>query len=73
MRKSWTDYVASVKRKGNRGKKSMSHVEAMKAASVSWPKEKAKIMRRRKRECKKRPASTPPEQKIAENEAEIQK
>ena len=73
MRKSWTDYVASVKRKGNRGKNSMSHVEAMRAASVTWPKEKAKILRRRQRECKKRPVSKPPAQIASENEPEIEK
>ena len=41
MRKGWTDHVAEVRRKGNRGKKTMTHREAMKAASVTWPKMKA--------------------------------
>ena len=49
MRKGWTDHVAEVRRKGNRGKKTMSHQEAMKAASVTWPKKKAKLQRQAKR------------------------
>ena len=73
MRKSWTDYVASVKRKGNRGKKSMTHVEAMRSASITWPKEKAKILRRRKRECKQRSDAKPPQQKTDEHELETEK
>ena len=50
MRKGWTDHVAEVRRKGNRGKKTMSHQEAMKAASVTWPKKKAKLQRLAKRQ-----------------------
>ena len=50
MRKGWTDHVAEVRRKGNRGKKTMSHREAMKAASVTWPKMKAKLLRKAKRQ-----------------------
>ena len=50
MRKGWTDHVAEVRRKGNRGKKTMSHQEAMKAASVTWPKKKAKLLRNAKRQ-----------------------
>ena len=45
MRKGWTDHVAETRRKGNRGKNIMSHKEAMKAASVTWPKAKAKLER----------------------------
>ena len=44
MRKGWTDYVAEVRRKGNRGKKTMTHRDAMRAASVTWPKAKAKLI-----------------------------
>ena len=50
MRKAWTDHVAETRRKGNRGKKNMSHREAMKAASVTWPKVKAKLERRLRKE-----------------------
>ena len=49
MRRAWTDYVAEVRRKGNRGKKTMTHREAMKAASVTWPKAKAKLLRKHKK------------------------
>jgi len=40
----------------------MTHREAMKAASETWPKEKAKLIRRQKRECKKKPAVKPPQE-----------
>ena len=62
MRKGWTDYVAKVRRKGNRGKSVMSHREAMKAASLTWPKEKAKLLRKRKKECRRQSVAEPPEQ-----------
>jgi hypothetical protein len=64
MRKAWTTHVAETRRKGNRGKKTMSHREAMRAASVTWPKAKAKLERKLKRDGKKSvSASKPPEQK----------
>ena len=50
MRKSWTDHVAETRRKGNRGKKTMTHREAMKAASVTWPKIKKRLLKRQQRE-----------------------
>ena len=49
MRKGWTDHVAETRRKGNRGKKNMSHREAMKAASVTWPKVKVKLIKKQKK------------------------
>ena len=60
MRKAWTNHVAATRVKGNRGARSMTHREAMKAASETWPKEKAKLIRRQKREGKKKPAVKPP-------------
>ena len=60
MRKAWTDYVAEVRRKGNRGKKTMSHRDAMKTASVTWPKAKAKLIRKQKKSA---PVAKPPQQK----------
>ena len=61
MRKAWMDWVAKTRKKGNRGKaNTMTHKEALKAAAITWPKEKAKIVRRRKRECRKKPAAEPP-------------
>ena len=53
MRKAWMEWVAKTRKRGNRGKgNTMSHREALKAAAVTWPKEKAKIIRRQKRERK---------------------
>lgn len=50
MRKGWTDHVAETRRKGNRGKNTMSHKEAMRAASVTWPKAKAKLEKKNRKE-----------------------
>ena len=59
MRKAWTNHVAVTRKKGNRGASTMTHREAMKAASGTWPKEKAKLIRRQKRECKTRSVAKP--------------
>ena len=64
MRKAWFDYVAEIRRKGNRGKKTMSHLDAMKVASLTWPKKKAKLLRKISREGKKKPLASLPRQKI---------
>lgn len=63
MRSAWMDYVRKVRKKGNRGKdKTMSHREALKVAAVSWPKEKAKLIRKQKRDAKKKAAQDTPVQ-----------
>ena len=61
MRKGWTDHVAETRRKGNRGKKTMSHKDAMRAASVTWPKAKAKLERKNRKA--RASGVKPPEQK----------
>ena len=54
MRKAWFDFVRKTRQKLTRSKKEkVSHRDAMKAASVGWAAEKAKILRRQKREAKK--------------------
>ena len=50
MRKAWTDHVAETRRKGNRGKKTMTHREAMKSASVTWPKVKKRLLKKQQKE-----------------------
>ena len=63
MRKAWMDWVAKTRKKGNRGKdNNMTHREALKAAAVTWPKEKLKLVRRQKRVCKKKVAVKLPEE-----------
>ena len=63
MRKAWMDWVAKTRKKGNRGKdKNMTHREALKAAAITWPKEKLKLVRRQKRVCKKKVAVKLPEE-----------
>ena len=73
MRSAWQAYVSKIRRKGNRGKNTMSHQEAMKLASVTWPKEKAKIERRLKKECKRRSLAKPDLQKSVEPESKNEK
>ena len=55
MRSAWFEYVAKVRKKlqRNNKKKTVSHKEAMKVASVNWPKEKVKLQRKIAREKKK--------------------
>ena len=54
LRKEWFKWVAKTRKKMQRGnKETVAHRDAMKAASVGWAAEKAKILRRQKREAKK--------------------
>ena len=56
MRKEWFCYVSRTRKKmqrGRKGKDPISHRAAMKEACKSWPKEKAKILNRLKREERK--------------------
>ena len=55
MRRAWFDYVKKIRVKMARAeKKAVSHREAMIRASLSWADEKAKIVRKRKREARKK-------------------
>ena len=72
MRKAWTDHVAEVRRKGNRGKKTMSHREAMQAASKTWPKMKAKIIRKKQRESAANTRSQKPVAQDKNDEAQAE-
>ena len=71
MRKFWFDHVRKTRKKLSKGKKEQAtHRQAMAAASVTWPKEKAKIERRLRREAKKiakENATAPEEKKAASN------
>ena len=53
MRKLWFEHVHKTRRKMQRKDKKATHRQAMKEASVSWPKEKVKIQNRIKREARK--------------------
>ena len=54
MRKDWFEHVQKTRKKLSRGKKQpITHVAAMKEASVTWPTVKAKLIKKRERECKK--------------------
>ncbi len=54
LRKDWFEHVRKTRKKMSRGQKDLvDHRAAMKQASQSWPKEKEKILKRRKRDAKK--------------------
>ena len=53
MRKLWFDHVSKTRRRLQRKQKDATHRQAMKEASISWPKEKIKIQNRIKREARK--------------------
>ena len=53
MRKLWFEHVGKTRRKLQRKDKKATHRQAMKEASISWPKEKVRIQNRIKREVRK--------------------
>ena len=58
MRKRWFEFVATVRKRMSRKlKKDVTHRDAMKEASGLWPKEKAKILNKLKRERRKQEKS----------------
>ena len=63
MRKNWFAFVATIrKRMSRKEKRQVTHREAMKEASTLWPKEKAKLLNRIKKEEKRVSKQTPPPQ-----------
>ena len=55
MRKEWFNFVAVTRKKlARKTKKDVSHREAMKAAALTWPKEKIRILNRQRREERKK-------------------
>jgi len=53
LRQEWFLYVAKTrKRMSRKSKEDVSHRDAMKEASTSWPNEKKKLLRKIKREQK---------------------
>jgi hypothetical protein len=54
MRKNWFEHVRKTRTKtAKKTKASCSHKEAMRLASITWEKEKNKILRKQKRDAKK--------------------
>ena len=53
MRKLWFEHVSKTRRKLQRKDKTATHRQAMKEASITWPKEKVKIQNRIRREARK--------------------
>ena len=59
MRKKWFEFVAVIRKRMSRKlKKDVTHREAMKEASGLWPKEKAKLLNRIKRQKKQEKKQT---------------
>ena len=52
-RKEWFNWVAKERRRMQRKDKKATHRQAMAAASVTWPKQKAKLQKRAAREAKR--------------------
>jgi hypothetical protein len=52
-RKEWFNWVAKERRRLVRKNKKATHREAMSAASITWPKQKARLQKRAVREAKK--------------------
>ena len=62
LRSDWFAHVNKTRKKMSRGsKEQVPHKDAMKAASITWPKEKEKLLKKRKREARKleKPAKKP--------------
>ena len=62
LRSEWFSHVSKTRKKMSRGsKEQVTHRAAMRAASITWPKEKEKLLRKRRREAKKqeKPAKKP--------------
>ena len=53
FRKEWFIYVAKTRKKMLRKDKGVTHKQAMAQASISWEKEKQKLIRKAAREAKK--------------------
>jgi hypothetical protein len=54
LRSDWFAWVNKTRKRMSRGAKELvPHRTAMKAASITWPKEKEKILKKRRRESKK--------------------
>ena len=53
FRKLWFEHVAKTRRKGARKDKTYTHRNAMKDASVTWPKMKDKLEKKHRREVRR--------------------
>ena len=54
MRKEWFEHVRKTRSKASKGKNKISHREAMTQASQTWPKVKEKLLKKKKREERKK-------------------
>ena len=68
LRSDWFSHVEKTRKRLSKGKKEkIEHRVAMKAASITWPKEKEKLLKRRRREAKKlQKVNVPPKKRVTE-------
>ena len=57
-RKEWFNWVAKERKRLTRKNKNATHREAMAAASITWPKQKAKLMKAAREAKRAQKAST---------------
>ena len=53
-RQLWQEHIKTVKKKLQRKDKTITHKAAMSEASKSWPSQKIKLLRKQKRQTKKK-------------------
>ena len=74
LRSDWFAWVHKTRKKMSRGcKEQVPHRAAMKAASITWPKEKEKLLKKRRREAKKQEKVKPNKKPRVEAEPLVQK
>ena len=74
LRSDWFAWVHKTRKKMSRGSKELvPHRTAMKAASITWPKEKEKLLKKRRREAKKQQSVKPSKKPRVEPDAVVQK
>jgi hypothetical protein len=74
LRSDWFAWVNKTRKKLSKGcKVQVPHRQAMKAASITWPKEKEKLLKKRRREAKKQEKVKPSKKPRVEPEPVVQK
>jgi hypothetical protein len=74
MRSDWFQHVEKTRKKLSRGcKEKIPHRTAMKAASITWPKVKDKLLKRRKRDAKKLKQKDVPKKPVKKTQDDVEK
>ena len=74
LRSDWFAWVQKTRKKLSKGAKTLvPHRVAMKAASITWPKEKEKLLKKRKREAKQQQKIKPTPKRCEDEEKHTEK